>query len=99
MKSGPTLAAPTTMPLCRNAAISPVATVVLPTPDDVPATTSRGPRRATVKGRCRALHGRQAVLGQDRAAALQCSDTARAEERVGQLECLDIGISSSAGMG
>lgn len=33
----------------------PVATVVLPAPDDVPATTSRGPRRTTPHGRRRYL--------------------------------------------
>src|SRR3954462_1347952 len=47
MKSGPTLAAATFVPLDRRAAIRPVATVVFPTPDDVPATTSRGPRTGT----------------------------------------------------
>ena len=46
MKSGPTLAAATRSPAPRRAAISPVATVVLPTPDEVPATTSRGPEVA-----------------------------------------------------
>src|SRR4051794_6708863 len=43
MKSGPTLAAATRTPRRRSAAISPDATVVLPTPEWVPATTTRGP--------------------------------------------------------
>src|SRR6266516_794622 len=42
MKSGPTLKPATVWPRAANAAISPVATVVLPTPEWVPATTSRG---------------------------------------------------------
>ncbi len=41
MKSGPTFAAPTRCPARRSAAIKPVATVVLPTPECVPATTMR----------------------------------------------------------
>ena len=44
MKSGPTLAAAGRWPAWRRAAISPVATVVLPTPEWVPPITSRGPR-------------------------------------------------------
>src|SRR5437764_12452873 len=40
MKSGPTLADATRRPRRRNAAISPVATVVLPTPECVPAMTT-----------------------------------------------------------
>src|SRR5436305_5216495 len=41
MKSGPTLADATSKPRRRSAAISPVATVVLPTPEWVPAITTR----------------------------------------------------------
>src|SRR4051812_42969771 len=41
MKSGPTLADPTRSPRRRSAAIKPVATVVLPTPEWVPAITTR----------------------------------------------------------
>src|ERR1700680_2125669 len=44
MKSGPTFAGATRWPRRRSAAIRPVATVVLPTPECVPATTTRGPR-------------------------------------------------------
>ncbi|HZT65492.1 MAG TPA: hypothetical protein VFA11_06865 [Acidimicrobiales bacterium] len=44
MKSGPTLAAATRRPRRRSAAMIPVATVVLPTPEATPATTMRGPR-------------------------------------------------------
>ncbi len=47
MKSGPALAEATVRPRFRNAAMSPVATVVLPTPDAVPATTRRGPSTGT----------------------------------------------------
>src|SRR5262245_12381158 len=47
MKSGPILAAATRRPRPRNAAISPLATVVLPTPEWVPAITTRGPRSMT----------------------------------------------------
>ena len=43
MKSGPTFAERTRCPAARSAASSPVATVVLPTPEWVPATTIRGP--------------------------------------------------------
>src|SRR2546430_586021 len=43
MKSGPTLAEATRMPRLAKAASSPVATVVLPTPEWVPAMTRRGP--------------------------------------------------------
>ena len=42
MKSGPTLAPATRRPAERKAAISPTATVVLPTPEWVPAMTTRG---------------------------------------------------------
>jgi hypothetical protein len=42
MKSGPTLHDATSTPRARNAAISPVAIVVFPTPECVPATTNRG---------------------------------------------------------
>src|SRR5579875_1280945 len=51
MKSGPTLAEPTATPRRRRAAMRPVATVVLPTPEWVPATTSRGPRSSVLIGR------------------------------------------------
>src|ERR1700749_1463080 len=44
MKSGPTFAAAGRWPAWRRAAISPVATVVFPTPEWVPPITSRGPR-------------------------------------------------------
>src|SRR6266567_1644652 len=44
MKSGPTLAGATARPCRARAAITPVATVVLPTPEWVPAMTRRGPR-------------------------------------------------------
>src|SRR6266550_8938388 len=44
MKSGPTLAPAGRCPARRSAARSPVATVVFPTPEWVPATTTRGPR-------------------------------------------------------
>src|SRR5712691_1704406 len=44
MKSGPILAGVTASPRAESAAIRPVATVVLPTPEWVPATTRRGPR-------------------------------------------------------
>src|SRR5579875_2993338 len=54
MKSGPTFAAPTRSPRDASAAMIPVATVVLPTPECVPATTRRGPRRAMA----RSLHRR-----------------------------------------
>src|ERR671919_399303 len=47
MKSGPTLAAAGRCPAARRAARRPVVTVVLPTPEWVPATTSRDPRSAT----------------------------------------------------
>src|SRR5262245_18272979 len=47
MKSGPTFAAATRTPRAANAAIRPVATVVLPTPEWVPATTMRGPSEVT----------------------------------------------------
>src|SRR5687767_11220155 len=47
MKSGPTLAEATRTPRRRKAASRPVATVVLPTPELVPATTRRGPSRGT----------------------------------------------------
>src|ERR1700752_5359540 len=47
MKSGPTLAEPTSRPRARKAAIRPVATVVLPTPEWVPAMTIRGPSVGT----------------------------------------------------
>src|SRR6266496_5741017 len=40
MKSGPTLNPATRLPCSAKAAISPVATVVLPTPEWVPATTT-----------------------------------------------------------
>src|SRR5690606_1784617 len=43
MKSGPTFAAATRWPAAARAASRPVATVVLPTPECVPATTRRGP--------------------------------------------------------
>src|SRR5688500_17619161 len=43
MKSGPTFAAAGRCPARRNAATSPVATVVFPTPERVPAITTRGP--------------------------------------------------------
>src|SRR5579871_6620949 len=43
MKSGPTLAGATRRPRARSAAIRPLATVVLPTPEWVPAMTRRGP--------------------------------------------------------
>src|SRR5579875_2694148 len=42
MKSGPTLAAATRRPRRARAAMTPVATVVLPTPEWVPATTTLG---------------------------------------------------------
>src|SRR5579864_809430 len=42
MKSGPTLAEATRTHLARKAAISPVATVVLPAPEATPETTRRG---------------------------------------------------------
>src|SRR5438045_2327915 len=48
MKSGPTLAAATRSPRAARAAMSPVATVVFPTPEWVPATTSRAPRTAVM---------------------------------------------------
>ncbi len=51
MKSGPTFAGATRSPRRRNAAIRPVATVVLPTPECVPATTRRGPS-APISTRC-----------------------------------------------
>ena len=41
-KSGPHLKGWTTSPRSRSAAMSPQATVVFPTPDDVPATTMTG---------------------------------------------------------
>src|SRR4051812_25670706 len=41
MKSGPTLADATVKPRRRSAAMTPVATVVFPTPECVPATTTR----------------------------------------------------------
>src|SRR5439155_9278152 len=44
MKSGPTFADATRSPRAERAAIKPVATVVLPTPEWVPETTTRGPR-------------------------------------------------------
>src|SRR5215211_7786623 len=62
MKSGPTLAAPTDRPRRWRAAIRPVATVVLPTPDDVPATTRRGPRRPTAASVLDALAGLDALV-------------------------------------
>src|ERR1039457_3379285 len=43
MKSGPTLAEATASPRLRKAAISPVATVVFPTPEWVPEITTLGP--------------------------------------------------------
>src|SRR6266536_908826 len=46
MKSGPTLKPATARPRAANAAIRPVATVVLPTPEWVPATTSLAVTRA-----------------------------------------------------
>src|SRR2546423_15357398 len=47
MKSGPTWAEATAEPRARSAAIRPVATVVFPTPEWVPAMTSRGPNTLT----------------------------------------------------
>src|SRR5262249_45353172 len=47
MKSGPRFAAARATPRRRSAATSPVATVVLPTPEWVPATTTRGPSGLT----------------------------------------------------
>src|SRR5918994_82083 len=47
MKSGPTLAAAGRRPAARRAARRPVVTVVLPTPEGVPATTIRGPSVGT----------------------------------------------------
>src|SRR5258708_7759590 len=48
MKSGPTLAETTRRPRRTRAAINPVATVVLPTPEWVPEITMRGPRVGTL---------------------------------------------------
>src|ERR671911_2304252 len=47
MKSGPTLAAAGRCPAARRPARRPVAAVVLPTPEWVPATTIRGPSVGT----------------------------------------------------
>src|SRR4051812_9844098 len=49
MKSGPTLAAATPCPARRKAAINPVAMVVFPTPEWVPATTTLAPRCTEVR--------------------------------------------------
>src|SRR5579859_1573636 len=51
MKSGPTLAAAGRCPKRRRALSSPVATVVFPTPEWVPATTTRAPSEADVTAR------------------------------------------------
>src|SRR5262245_5263447 len=48
MKSGPTFAGATARPPKRSPTISPLATVVLPTPEWVPATTRRGPSRISL---------------------------------------------------
>src|SRR6185436_19389129 len=58
MKSGPTLADATRWPACRSATSRPVATVVLPTPECVPATTTRGPSCATLRS-CHPACGKQ----------------------------------------
>src|SRR5918996_3461828 len=51
MKSGPTLAAAGRSPAALRAARRPVAPVVLPTPEWVPATMIRGPRVGTATER------------------------------------------------
>src|ERR1700733_9160024 len=58
MKSGPTLAEATRWPRFRSAAMTPVAMVVLPTPEWVPATTNRGGMGELIGG------GSGAVLGE-----------------------------------
>src|SRR4051794_13760141 len=77
MKSGPTLAAATRVPRAARAAMRPVATVVLPTPECVPATTRRGPRTpATSAGldledRVVAGDGEELLVGRVRAGAAE----------------------------
>src|SRR5712691_9371939 len=50
MKSGPTLKPATLRPVATKAAISPVATVVLPAPECVPAMMRRSTIRSTPRG-------------------------------------------------
>src|SRR5204863_6315628 len=83
MKSGPTLAGATRAPRARNADMSPVATVVLPTPEWVPATTSRGPRSSTSV--------LDALLGRD-AAVVGVLDLVHLGDGVRQLEKLGSGV-------
>src|SRR6266567_2747262 len=83
MKSGPTLALATATPRRDSADMSPVATVVLPTPEWVPATTRRGPWSPTSV--------LDALLGRD-AAVVGVLDLAHLGHRVRQLDQLGRGI-------
>src|SRR5436309_1462984 len=77
MKSGPTLALATGTPRRARADMRPVATVVLPTPEWVPATTRRAPSSPTSV--------LDALLGGD-AAVVGVLDLAHLGDRVGHLD-------------
>src|SRR5438309_209343 len=105
MKSGPTLAAATACPARRRAAIKPVAIVVFPTPEWVPATTTLGPRCTEVRviaGGSVHLVGTRArraasvldpLLGAD-AAVVGVLDLAHLGDRVGDLDDLLGGVAT-----
>src|SRR5579859_2693552 len=89
MKSGPTFADATRWPRSLRAARRPVATVVLPTPEEVPATTTRGPSLMAPPGRRRSV-GRSildALLGAD-PFVVGVLDLAHLGDRVGDLDQL-----------